>query len=73
MPPAVMPTVGCIVHFCASSKAEPEAAMIVAVLSNRDVNLVVWDRMGVQRFEETVELADEPPADRSSWAWPPRV
>lgn len=74
----ITPTVGRIVHFYQKDVFEPQAAIVTFVLNERQVNLCVFDRDGVPRAEQSVELVQ--PGDDLSKAeggtycvWPPRV
>jgi hypothetical protein len=72
-----MPTVGRIVHFFdVLSDGTPLAAIVVAVVSDRLVNLVVWDEFGQEDSECDVIFcqSDEVVGEDDAYAtWPERV
>ncbi|MDQ1446796.1 MAG: hypothetical protein QOI20_3260 [Acidimicrobiaceae bacterium] len=66
------PTVGRIVHYNRESGGEiiQEAAMIVAVLSDTDVTLAVFNGAGAVRAEPSVPHGEGKKAVAGTWSWP---
>lgn len=74
----IKPTVGRVVHFWQHGSShgthdQPEMAQIVYVHSDRCVNLVIHDHVGVARPQTSVELLqdDDPRPDWSFCEWMP--
>ncbi len=79
-----LPTVGRIVHYtfhqgppvAQGGRIEVQAALIVAVHSNKLVNLVMWDSFGGPSSRLSVELHEGDAGTEEAagkWSWPARV
>jgi hypothetical protein len=63
------PSLGRIVKFHNPHSGKIEPALIVAVHSDENVNLVSWNEFGTQNTHQSVTLGEGP--DR--WHWPARA
>jgi hypothetical protein len=65
------PSVTRLVHYKDQNTGECDAALVVGIVNDIDmtVNLVVWDKNGVQNFVPNAYLG----SGHGTWHWPERV
>ncbi len=67
------PSLGRIVHYCASKDAPPEVAIVVAVHGDLTVSLTTCSARGVWSFASSVSKEGAATgATGAFWRWPPR-
>jgi hypothetical protein len=71
-PKVQKPTVGRIVHFFPAGSENPEAALVIAVHSDTNVNLSVCNSGGTWSTKTSVSGNGAEVVGSERWAWPAR-